>query len=353
MQYNTDDVRIAGMEEVLAPEEIIKRIPVTAGDSELVYTARLQTSDVIGGEDSRLLVVVGPCSIHDPQSAKEYAQKLAKAANEFKSSLLVLMRVYFEKPRTTIGWKGLINDPHLNGSYAINEGLAIARKLLSEIADLYLPVGTEYLDPITPQYLGDLVTWSAIGARTSESQIHRQLASGLSCPVGFKNSTHGNVQIAVDAVKSAMNQHVFPSVNKAGHTAIFETTGNEHCHIILRGGGGSTNFDSESIHDASQLLEDAGLNPLLMVDMSHANSSKDHRRQLEVCKALSQQISEGDSRIMGVMIESHLVEGNQSIGDGVGLVYGQSITDACISWDDTYACLDQLAEAVESRRNAN
>ena len=351
MQYNTDDVRITGMEEVDDPESLMQKIPVDAHTSELIHAIRNQASAIIQGEDDRLLVIVGPCSIHDTTSALDYAQQLASIANELSKNLCILMRVYFEKPRITVGWKGLINDPHLNGSYAINKGLLIARQLLADISNLNLGVGTEYLDPITPQYLGDLISWSAIGARTTESQIHRHLASGLSCPVGFKNSTNGDIQIAADAVKSALHPHIFLSVTKQGHSAIFSTAGNRDCHIILRGGGGKTNFDNPSIHYASRILEEDNLNRRLMVDMSHANSNKQHRNQLSVTESLAKQLRSGEDRIMGVMIESHLVEGNQKIGNGNDLTYGQSITDACIGWEDTEQCLRELAGAVESRRN--
>lgn len=350
MQYTTDDVRIAGLEEVLAPNELTSLLPISSEASAVVYGKRLEASSIIHGNDHRLLCIVGPCSIHDPNSALEYAEKLASVCEELKDTLCIIMRVYFEKPRTTIGWKGLINDPHLNNSYDINGGLKVARKLLSDITDLDIGVGTEYLDPITPQYLGDLVSWSAIGARTTESQIHRQLASGLSCPVGFKNSTKGDVQIAVDAVKSANNSHIFLSVTKAGHSAIFETSGNPDCHVILRGGGGKTNFDEDSVAETKSLLENAGVNNKIMIDMSHANSNKQHQRQKDVCSVLCAQVSKRSAAIMGVMIESHLVEGNQSIGDGTNLTYGQSITDACLGWEDTYQCLNDLAEAVDASR---
>ena len=353
MRYETDDLRINGMDEALAPAQIIDQFPVSTESSQLVFEKRNHAANVIHGDDDSLLCIVGPCSIHDTISALEYADRLSEAAKTYEEQLCILMRVYFEKPRTTVGWKGLINDPHLNGSFAINDGLQTARQLLCDIADKQLGIGTEYLDPITPQYVGDLVSWSAIGARTTESQIHRQLASGLSCPVGFKNSTKGDVQIATDAVKSAQNSHIFLSVTKSGQAAIFSTTGNPDCHIILRGGGGQTNYDEASIDDAAQRLAKAEVTPRLMVDMSHANSEKEHKRQLDVCKSLCEQIPSEDSHIMGVMIESHLVEGNQKIGDGTQLLYGQSITDACLNWEDTEICLEQLASAVEVRRQRN
>ncbi|MCY4657624.1 MAG: 3-deoxy-7-phosphoheptulonate synthase [Gammaproteobacteria bacterium] len=349
MQYTTDDVRIAGLEEVLAPNELTSMIPLNPKASTLVYSKRLEASSIVHGIDERLLCIVGPCSIHDPKSAMEYAEKLSEQSKTYKDSLCIVMRVYFEKPRTTVGWKGLLNDPHLNNSYDINEGLKVARQLVSDITDLELGIGTEYLDPITPQYLGDLITWSAIGARTTESQVHRQLASGLSCPVGFKNSTHGNVQIAVDAVKSANHSHMFLSVTKEGHSAIFQTKGNPDCHVILRGGGGSTNYDAASVESTKQLLEKSDVANRIMIDMSHANSEKDHVRQKAVCTDLCEQLKAGSETIMGVMIESHLVEGNQSIGNGTNLTYGQSITDACLGWEDTERCLEELANAVAVR----
>ncbi|MYD43661.1 MAG: 3-deoxy-7-phosphoheptulonate synthase [Gammaproteobacteria bacterium] len=353
MRYETDDLRINGMDEALAPESLIDQFPVSPESSKLVFEKRKEAADIVHGDDQRLLCIVGPCSIHDTISALEYADRLAHAAETYNDQLCILMRVYFEKPRTTVGWKGLINDPHLNGSFEINDGLRTARQLLCDIAGKKLGTGTEYLDPITPQFVGDLVSWSAIGARTTESQIHRQLASGLSCPVGFKNSTKGDVQIAADAVKSAINSHIFLSVTKSGQTAIFSTTGNPDCHIILRGGGGQTNYDADSIGDAVARLEKADVTPRLMVDMSHANSQKDHKRQMHVCDEICEQIPDPDSAIMGVMIESHLVEGNQKIGDGTQLTYGQSITDACIGWEDTELCLEQLANAVEKRFNGH
>ena len=275
MQYLTDDVRISGMEEAAAPEYLIEELPISQRASQLVFNLRRRLSDIIAGQDDRLAVVAGPCSIHDPKAAMEYAERLAEQADRLAEDLCVIMRVYFEKPRTTVGWKGLINDPHLDGTFDINLGLRTARQLLHDIVDLGLGTGTEYLDPISPQYYGDLVCWGAIGARTTESQIHRQLASGLSCPVGFKNSTNGNIQVAADAVKSATNEHVFLSVTKSGHSAIFQTTGNKDCHIILRGGGGETNYDNPSVHYASKILEQAGLLGSVMVDMSHANAQRD------------------------------------------------------------------------------
>ena len=347
MQYLTDDVRITGMAEVQAPDELIHELPLQPEQSSLVFNVRRQASDIVAGRDRRLLAIVGPCSIHDPEAAREYAARLQERADALADQLLVVMRVYFEKPRTTVGWKGLINDPTLDDSFDINLGLRTARALLGDIVASGLGTGTEYLDPITPQYVGDLVCWAAIGARTTESQIHRQLASGLSCPTGFKNSTDGDIQVAADAVKSAMHPHIFLSVTKAGHSAIFSTAGNDDCHVILRGGGGKTNFDSPSVHYASRMLAQGGLGDRLMVDMSHANSAKDHNRQLAVCSDIAGQLTSGEDKIMGVMIESNLVAGRQNLGKD--LTYGQSITDACIGWDETVACLDELAAAVAAR----
>jgi len=349
VKYQTDDVRITGMEEVIPPQELLQAISLTNQQTELVFNTREQISKILSGEDPRLLVIIGPCSIHDPKAALEYADRLTEQAARLDKSLCVVMRTYFEKPRTTVGWKGLLNDPYLNNSYNINEGLRIARELVAGIIERGIGVGTEFLDPITPQYLSDLVSWGAIGARTTESQVHRQLASGLSCPIGFKNSTDGSVQVAVDAVGSATHQHIFLSVTKAGHSAIFSTSGNPDCHIILRGGGGKTNFDNPSIHYASRILEQAGLTPKVMIDMSHANSEKQHKNQIKVCQNICSQLRDNESRISGVMIESHLIEGNQKISTSGELTYGQSITDACIGWEDSVSCLEELASASESR----
>ena len=349
MKYLTDDVRIIGMEEVIPPEDLLAEIPLSDDASRLIFANRKQIGDILHGRDPRLLAVVGPCSIHDPKAGLEYAGRLAELAEKLQEHLHIIMRVYFEKPRTTVGWKGLINDPHLDNSFDINTGLRTARGVLRDIADLGLGTGTEYLDPITPQYVGDLVSWGAIGARTTESQVHRQLASGLSCPVGFKNSTDGSIQVAVDAIGSAAHSHIFLSVTKQGHSAIFSTSGNEDCHLILRGGGGKPNFDNPSVHYASRLLEQAGQPNRVMIDMSHANSDKDHNKQIKVCENICAQLRDREARIFGVMIESNLVAGNQKIGPPESMTYGQSVTDACISWDDTQDCLSALAQASAVR----
>jgi 3-deoxy-7-phosphoheptulonate synthase len=353
MQYQTDDLRITGMQEVIPAETLMRDLPITSEVSSLVFKDRQAIAQVVHKKDPRLLAIVGPCSIHDPKAAIDYAQRLANCAAQYKENLLVVMRVYFEKPRTIVGWKGLINDPHLNNSYEINEGLAIARKLLLDINRLGITAGTEYLDPITPQYVGDLVSWGAIGARTTESQIHRQLASGLSCPIGFKNSTDGSIQIAIDAIKSSGHPHIFLSVTKQGHSAIFSTSGNPDCHVILRGGSNGTNFDTVSIADTTERLEAAGVETGIMVDMSHANSQKDHNKQLLVCESICHQLADGEKNIVGVMVESNLEAGRQDIGqDPASLTYGQSITDACIGWEDTEKVLADLNRAVTARRNA-
>jgi 3-deoxy-7-phosphoheptulonate synthase len=350
MKYNTDDTRITGMEEVDAPEILSRDLPVSDAASEFVYNTRVRIGDILHGRDDRLLVVMGPCSIHDTKAAIEYGRRLKDEAHRWKDTLEVVMRVYFEKPRTTVGWKGLINDPRLNNSFDINQGLRLARGLLRDLVEMGLAAGTEYLDPITPQYVGDLVSWGAIGARTTESQVHRQLASGLSCPIGFKNSTLGSIQVAVDAAKSARSQHIFLSVTKAGHSAIFSTKGNEDCHIILRGGGGGPNYDSQSVKSGVEMLKKAGLPARLMIDMSHANSGKEFKRQLEVCTSVCHQLRMGEPGIMGVMVESNLVEGKQSLERPEDLVYGQSITDSCLGWEDSVGVLRDLDAAVRERR---
>jgi 3-deoxy-7-phosphoheptulonate synthase len=350
MKYNTDDTRITGMEEVDAPEILLRDLPLSDAASEFVFNSRAEIAKIVHGSDDRLLVVVGPCSIHDPKAALEYASRLREHAERWEGLLKVVMRVYFEKPRTTVGWKGLINDPHLNDSCAINEGLRIARGLLRDLVDMGMPTGTEYLDPITPQYVGDLVSWGAIGARTTESQVHRQLASGLSCPIGFKNSTLGSVQVAVDAVGSAKSPHIFLSVTKQGHSAIFSTSGNEDCHIILRGGEAGPNYDSGSVRAACRFLEKAGLSPRVMIDMSHANSGKAFKRQLEVSASVCHQLRMGEQGILGVMVESNLEEGNQKLGRPEDLAYGKSITDSCLGWEDSVQVIEDLGAASQARR---
>jgi 3-deoxy-7-phosphoheptulonate synthase len=352
MIFKTDDVRITGLQEVLPPQALHDEFPLDEEASETVYHAREAIHNILHGEDDRLVVVVGPCSVHDPEAAREYASRLKVLLDELSEDLCIIMRVYFEKPRTTVGWKGLINDPDLDESFKINKGLRMARQLLRDLSIQGIPVGTEYLDLISPQYIADLVSWGAIGARTTESQGHRELASGLSCPVGFKNSTDGGFKIAIDAVKAASNPHVFMSLTKAGHSAIFSTKGNNDCHIILRGGK-QPNYDAKSIQHAAEQLEKYGLKPQMMVDCSHANSMKDFRRQMDVCDSVASQIADGENRIMGVMLESHLVEGRQDVIAGQPLTYGQSITDACISWENTEICLRNLASAVRKRRDIN
>ncbi len=344
----TDDLRIGSIKKLMKPCELMTEIPADAQVAETVANGRSGIQKVLRQDDDRLVVVIGPCSIHDPDAAREYADKLFAQKQKFADELLIVMRVYFEKPRTTVGWKGLINDPGLDDSFEINRGLRTARGLLRDINAIGLPTGTEFLDLISPQYVADLVGWGAIGARTTESQGHRELASGLSCPVGFKNGTSGNVQIAVDAICSAQRPHHFLSVTKEGTSAIFATTGNEDCHVIMRGGA-HTNYDAASIDEASALLEKAKLNPRIMIDTSHANSRKKHTRQRYVCRDICSQVSDGDLRIMGVMVESNLVEGNQKLSDG-NLVRGKSITDACIGWEETEAILQDLSDAVVSRR---
>lgn len=349
MKYKTDDIHISGLQEVIPPEELHHEFPISEKASDTVYHARQAIQNILESKDDRMLVIVGPCSIHDPKAAREYAQRLKLLKDELADDLYIVMRVYFEKPRTTVGWKGLINDPHLDGSFNINQGLRQARSLLLDIADMGIAAGTEFLDLISPQYIADLVSWGAIGARTTESQGHRELASGLSCPVGFKNGTDGGLRIATDAIQAASRPHVFMSLTKKGHSAIFSTTGNKDCHIILRGGK-KPNYDAQSINVAAAQLESANLKQNIMVDCSHANSNKDHNRQADVCRDVASQISVGDKRIFGVMLESHLVAGRQDIVENQDLVYGQSITDACIDCDETEVLLRELALAVQARR---
>lgn len=350
MKYKTDDLRILAIKEVSSPEQVHAELPITDEATTTIFNTRNAIHRILHGDDDRLLVVIGPCSIHDPAAAVEYASNLKPVCERLADDLLIVMRVYFEKPRTTVGWKGLINDPNLDDSYHINKGLRLARQLLLDINSLGVPAGTEYLDLITPQYLADLISWGAIGARTTESQVHRELASGLSCPVGFKNGTDGTLTIAVDAIRAANRPHHFLSMTKAGHSAIFSTSGNDDCHIILRGGK-EPNYDAASIDVAAKDLEQAGLSAKLMIDFSHANSSKQHLRQIDVAKDVARQIANGDQRIIGAMIESHLKEGRQDVIPGQELVYGQSITDACISWEDSLPVLETLADAVRQRRS--
>jgi len=347
--HETDDLRIATVREVTVPEQLHHDLPITAAAANTIFQTRKEIQNILHGNDDRLLVIVGPCSIHDAQAAEDYARKLKVLKEQLSEQLLIVMRVYFEKPRTSVGWKGLINDPDLDDSFDINKGLHIARKLLLNLNHMGIPTATEYLDLVTPQYVSDLISWGAIGARTTESQVHRELASGLSCPVGFKNSTDGNLKAAIDATHAASHPHHFLSLTKQGHSAIFSTMGNTDCHIILRGGT-QPNYDAANVEHAAQALLSAKLTPTLMIDISHANSQKKYKNQLRVGDDVASQIASGDKRIIGTMIESHLVEGRQEIQPGQPLTYGQSITDACIGWDDSTALLYTFAEAVKQRR---
>jgi 3-deoxy-7-phosphoheptulonate synthase len=348
----TDDLRIAQLRPLLPPAILMEELPLSESGSAFVAASRKAIGEIVAGRNDRLLVVVGPCSIHDPAPALEYAERLAEAAPRWQDALVVVMRTYFEKPRTTVGWKGLINDPHLDNSFAINTGLRVARRLLCDIVELGLPPGTEFLDPISPQFIADLVCWGAIGARTVESQVHRELASGLSMPVGFKNGTGGSIAIAVDAIRASVHPHHFLSVTKQGLAAIVETRGNDHTHLILRGGGGLPNYDAASVERAVSELAAAGVNPHVMIDASHANSGKDPRRQPLVAEDVAAQVARGQEHIVGVMLESFLREGNQKVGPKSSLEYGKSVTDACLGWDATLPVLDRLAEAVCQRRAA-
>ena len=347
MNYSTDNTRIIDRKKVPAPYELINKLPIDNEISRLVYGTRQEISQILHQKDDRLLVVIGPCSIHDPDSALEYAKKLIEQNIKYKEELLIVMRVYFEKPRTTVGWKGLINDPDLNETYNIGKGVEMARKLLIDLAKLNLPAGTEFLDPISPQYITDIISWGAIGARTAESQIHRELASGLSCPVGIKNGTDGNLKAAIDGIQAANHSHVFLGATKEADIAMLKTAGNNDSHIILRGGK-EPNFDADSVASTLSALKEAEINESIMIDASHGNSQKQFKKQVSVIDSISQQIESGNKNISGVMIESHLVEGNQKISDS--LTYGQSITDACIGWDDTVTCLEKLSNAVKKRR---
>jgi 3-deoxy-7-phosphoheptulonate synthase len=345
------DQRIAKVVELAPPQRLLEELPLGPERARAVVKGREEVVDVLHGRDSRLLVVVGPCSVHDPKAALDYARRLSATAQELSDRLLIVMRVYFEKPRTTTGWKGLINDPHLDGSGDVNAGLRIARKLLLEVVELGLPVGCEFLDPITPQYISDAVAWGAIGARTAESQTHRQLGSGLSMPVGFKNRTDGNIQVAVDAVRAAAASHAFAGIDDAGAPAILHTTGNSDCHIILRGGHGMPNYYVPDVEDALVTLGIAGLPERLVIDASHDNSAKDPEKQFFAAGEIADQIADGNEAIVGIMLESFLVEGRQDLRPGEKLTYGQSITDPCIDWEDTVSALDRLASAIEARRS--
>ena len=351
MLSTTDDLRISQLKELTTPQEVMGAIPRTLTATRIVLAARNAIHAILHGADDRLLIVVGPCSVHDPVAAVEYAERLVALRERLSDRLEIVMRVYFEKPRTTVGWKGLINDPGLDGSFDINRGLRLARNVLSAVNNLGLPAGTEFLDMTTPQYIADLVAWAAIGARTTESQIHRELASGLSCPVGFKNGTDGNIRIAAEAVKSASHPHHFMAVTKGGRSAIAATTGNDDCHIILRGGS-LPNYDAASVDAAAAELTRSGVAPRIMIDTSHANSSKKPENQPLVAADIARQIAGGEARIRGVMMESHLVAGRQDVVPGQSLTYGQSITDGCNGWDSTVQPLNVLADAVAARRNA-
>ena len=349
MKYQTDDLRIKEIKELLPPARLLADFPITDKAAETVYQTRQAIHRILHGADDRVLVITGPCSIHDTKAAKEYAARLQEAKLRRAADLLIVMRVYFEKPRTTVGWKGLINDPNLDGSFQINDGLRVARRLLLELNEGGMPAGCEFLDMITPQYIADLVSWGAIGARTTESQVHRELASGLSCPVGFKNGTDGNVRIAMDALRAAQAPHHFLSVTKDGHSAIVSTAGNEDCHIILRGGK-QPNYDAANVNAAAKSLAEAGIPARIMIDCSHDNSNKDPNKQVAVGRDVAAQVAAGDARIFGIMVESHLKAGRQDLIPGKALVYGQSITDACIGWEDSRTLIDTLADAARERR---
>jgi 3-deoxy-7-phosphoheptulonate synthase len=353
MPPKIEDLRIQWTKVVLPPVFLEEDLPISETSTATIFNTRTEIANILKGRDARLLVLVGPCSIHDTKAAREYAVLLKSAIKEFHADLRIVMRVYFEKPRTTIGWKGLINDPHLDQSYKINDGLRLARHLLLDLAEMGVPTGTEFLDMISPQYIAGLVSWGAIGARTTESQVHRQLVSGVSCPVGFKNATSGDVQVAIDAIQSAAHSHTFLGHTKHGQSAIFVTTGNPDCHIILRGGRTTTNYSAECVAETAAKMQAAGVKPRIMIDCSHANSNKDYRRQAVVCHDVAAQIAAGDKRIMGVMIESNLVAGAQRLVSGQpldSLVYGQSITDGCIDWPETHALLAELAAAARARK---
>ena len=350
MFHTTEDLRIKWTKVVLPPVFLEEERPVSEAASETIFKTRQEISAILNQQDTRLLVLAGPCSIHDTKAAREYAGLLKAAIQEFSADLRIVMRMYFEKPRTIVGWKGLINDPYLDQSFKINDGLRLARHLLLDLAEMGVPTGTEFLDMISPQYIAGLVSWGSIGARTTESQVHRQLVSGVSCPVGFKNGTSGDVQVAIDAILSAAHSHTFLGHTKHGQSAIFVTTGNPDCHIILRGGRKTVNYTAESVAQTAAQMEKAGIKPRIMIDFSHANSSKDYKKQALVCHDVAGQIAAGDRRILGVMIESNLVAGAQKHVKGKPLVYGQSITDGCIDWAETHTLLEELAAAVRARR---
>jgi len=351
MIYDTDDLRINETKELTTPLELLADLPIDEKASRSTYETRQAIHNILSGDDDRLLVIAGPCSIHDTEAAKEYASRLLALKEQHQKDLLIVMRVYFEKPRTTVGWKGLINDPDLDGSFHINKGLHLARKLLIDLNDMGIAAGVEFLDVITAQYVTDLVCWGAIGARTTESQVHRELSSGLSCPVGFKNATYGTIKVAIDAIGAASEPHHFLSVRKEGNLAIFSTTGNKDCHVILRGGK-QPNYGTEHITQTANDLAAANLPQCIMVDLSHANSSKQHKNQILVGHNICDQLASGEKSIFGVMIESHLVEGRQDVVEGKELTYGQSITDACLGWEDTISLISDLANAVNKRRTA-
>ena len=347
MNYSTDNTRIIDRRKVPAPYELVNKYPINDQISKLVYGTRNEISQILHNKDDRIFVVVGPCSIHDPNSAIEYAKKLSDETKNFSENLLIIMRVYFEKPRTTVGWKGLINDPDINESFNIAKGVEIARKLLIDIAELGLPAGTEFLDPISPQYVTDIISWGAIGARTAESQIHRELASGLSCPIGIKNGTDGGLKAAIDGIQAANHSHVFLGATKEADIAMLKTAGNNDAHIILRGGK-VPNYDQESVENTLTALKEAEVNESIMIDASHGNSQKKFKQQIPVVESICNQIAEGNNNVKGVMIESHLNEGNQKISEN--LKYGQSITDACMGWEDTISCLQKLNDAISVKR---
>ena len=347
MNYSTDNTRIIDRRKVPAPYELVNKYPINDEISKLVYGTRNEISQILHNKDDRLFVVVGPCSIHDPESALEYAEKLAIENKKLNKNILIIMRVYFEKPRTTVGWKGLINDPDINETFNIAKGVELARKLLINIAELGLPAGTEFLDPISPQYVTDIISWGAIGARTAESQIHRELASGLSCPIGIKNGTDGGLKAAIDGIQAANHSHVFLGATKEADIALLKTAGNNHTHTILRGGK-EPNYDSESVKSTLTALREAEVNESIMIDASHGNSQKKFKQQIPVVESISDQILNGNENIKGVMIESHLNEGNQKISES--LKYGQSITDACMGWEDTVMCLEMLSDAIDKKR---